>query len=48
MFMMKKTTKKVRQTPEQKTKAMQSLVKKFSESESGRSITRFMQMANNS
>lgn len=44
MFMMKDKTKKIKRTPEQKAKAMASLVKKFSESESGRSMVKFMKM----
>jgi len=43
MFIMKDRTKKVKRTPEQKAKAMKTLVKKFSESEAGQSMTRFMQ-----
>ncbi len=45
MFMMKNKTKKVKRTPEQKAKAMKSLVKIFNESESGSSLTKFMQYA---
>jgi len=43
MFMMKNKNKKVKRTPEQKAKEMMALTKKFLESESGRSMARFMQ-----
>ena len=45
MFMMKDKTKKKKRTPKQKAKAMNTLVKKFSESEAGQSMARFMQYA---
>lgn len=45
MFMMRETTKKVKRTPEQKAKAMKTLMKKFAESEAGQSMARFMQYA---
>ena len=45
MFRMKDKTKKAKRTPEQKAKAMASLVKKFAESDSGRSMVKFMQYA---
>jgi len=44
MFMMKQKTKKVKRTPEQKAKARALLAKKFSESESGKSMIRLAQM----
>jgi len=43
MFMMKTKKKKEKPTPEQKAKAMAKLVKKFSQSDSGRSMARWMQ-----